>query len=157
MKKKVNKNLFSFSYLKLILILAILISALILIYIYFFYCPLCNNQACFDEHLLKCDKATFVSLESMVFEYKILRKDNGVCIVNVEMLRGDLSNQDSLKLQGNEMRCSVPLGSVTPPESNINNCHGLLKEGLQDLIIGRLHKYIIQNLGEVGVNESEGL
>ena len=37
------------------------------------------------------------------------------------------------------------------PESDINNCHGLLKEGLQDLFISKLHRYIVQNLGEINV------
>jgi len=37
------------------------------------------------------------------------------------------------------------------PESNIGKCTGLLKEGLQDLVIKKLHTYLVQNLGKLNL------
>ena len=48
------------------------------------------------------------------------------------------------------MDCYVPLGSIVSPESNLAECHGLLKEGLQETIINKLHAYIVKNVGQIG-------
>ena len=47
------------------------------------------------------------------------------------------------------MTCYMPRGIVMQPESDLNECHGLLKESLQDIIIERLHTYIVQNIGQI--------
>jgi hypothetical protein len=67
------------------------------------------------------------------------------------LLQGELNNQDSVKLEGNKMECKLPRGVVMIPESDIGNCHGLLKEGLQDLVIQKLHTYLVQNLGRINL------
>ncbi len=87
----------------------------------------------------------------MIFQYRIQGLKDGNCIVNVKLLQGELNNQDSKKLEGNEMTCEVPQGEIVLPESNIANCHGLLKEGLQELIINKLHTYIVKNLGRINL------
>jgi hypothetical protein len=89
----------------------------------------------------------------MTFEYKLKGwipiNNEKICNINVKLLKGDLNNQDSLKLEGKEMKCSLPVGVVAAPESDIKKCTGPLKEGLQELIISKMHKYIVQNLGEI--------
>ena len=47
------------------------------------------------------------------------------------------------------MDCSVPFGLVIKPESEMKNCHGELKEGLQEIIIENLHTYIVGNLDKI--------
>jgi len=47
------------------------------------------------------------------------------------------------------MVCNIPLGSVILPESDLTNCHGILKENLQEQTIIKLHNYISQNLGQI--------
>ena len=47
------------------------------------------------------------------------------------------------------MECEIPRGMIVLPEDRIDSCHGALKEGLQDMIIQRLHTYILQNLGKI--------
>ena len=49
------------------------------------------------------------------------------------------------------MNCMLPLGVRMIPESDIGNCHGLLKEGLQDIIIKRLHTYLVENIGQINL------
>src|SRR3989338_2722717 len=72
------------------------------------------------------------------------------CKIEVKLLqikKGDLSFS---KLEGSSMNCYVQAGSTVAPESDLSNCHGDLKEGLQETIINKLHKYIVNNLGEIG-------
>jgi hypothetical protein len=48
------------------------------------------------------------------------------------------------------MDCYLPLGSLVSPESDISRCHGILKEGMQNLIIRQLHTYIVENVKDIG-------
>ena len=126
-----------------------------------YYYKTCENQECFNSALQKCSRVRFVSQSNMLFEYKILSRwwkfwKRDKCEVSVKLIRGDLSNQDSLVLEGKSMRCSIPFGMIIAPESDINNCHGLLKEGLQDLIINKMHSYIVENINEIS-EEIKGL
>jgi hypothetical protein len=50
------------------------------------------------------------------------------------------------------MICSLERGVVIAPESSLDDCAGELKEGLQDLVISRLHKYIVQNIGKINAD-----
>ncbi len=111
----------------------------------------CKDKACFDEALKNCDRAKFIYGDGMIFEYTIRGEENGRCEVDVVLLQGDLNNADSMKLEGQKMTCMLPLGIVMDPERDIGNCHGMLKEGLQDLVIRKLHTYLVQNLGRLNL------
>jgi len=119
----------------------------------FFYYPKCNSLECFNRNLEKCRRAELVFGNKMIFEYKIIGINEGKCAVNVKLIQGELNNQDSLRLEKKEMRCYLPLGLVMLPESNIDYCHGLLKEELQDLIISKLYRNIAQNLANINSSE----
>lgn len=133
-----------------------LIAFLWSVWFLFFSYDDCANQSCFDANLKDCDKTKFVGGNDMVFEYVIEGTNSGECEVQVELLQGELNNADSLKLEGQTMTCMLPLGAVVMPESDISVCHGLLKEGLQDLVIRKLHTYLVQNLGRLNL-EMAGL
>ncbi len=111
----------------------------------------CETMECFNQNLEQCTRAKTIAGNEMIFQYKIERPDNGDCVVDVILIQGELNNQDSLALEGKEMQCKIPIGTVINPESNIGNCHGMLKEGLQDLIINKLHSYIVQNMGKINL------
>jgi hypothetical protein len=115
----------------------------------------CVSWDCFNARLGTCSKTEFIGGEKMIFEYVIKGKSGEECEVDVTLLQGDLNNQDSLKLEGQDMACMLPYGAVMIPGSDIENCHGLLKEGLQDLIIRDLHTYIVQNLGRINLEVLE--
>jgi len=136
------------NYGRLLLVLGVLLLIFVLFWV-FFSAKSCNDKACFDNALVKCKPAFFTSEGEMIFRYKIVGKQGESCMVDVWLLKGEISNQDSLKLENQNMRCYIPLGFVSKPESDISLCHGLLKEGLQDLIISRLHNYVVQNLGKI--------
>lgn len=116
-----------------------------------YYYRTCENQTCFDDYLKECKKAKFYSSGKMVFEYKILGEDSD-CKVNVKLLEGDLTNQESLKLEKREMVCSLPFGVVMVPEADLGRCTGQLKEGLQELIINKLYSYVVQNFGKINAD-----
>lgn len=134
----------------------ILIGVIWLIWIFFFGYEDCQDKACFDANLLDCDKANFIGGDDMIFRYEIRGNDGDKCVVDVELLQGELNNEDSRKLEGQSMTCMLPEGVVVDPESDIGLCHGLLKEGLQDLVIRKLHTYLVQNLGRLNL-EMAGL
>lgn len=134
-----------------IIIIVILISALIGFAFMLFGYDQCDDWECFNENLADCDRARFIGGSKMIFEYTIKGGRAEYCEVDVLLLQGELNNQDSVKLEGNKMTCDLPRGVVMIPESDIGNCHGLLKEGLQDLVIQKLHTYLVQNLGKINL------
>lgn len=131
----------------LILIGILLIGA---IYANFIYYKECENTQCFNDYLSECSRAEFISDKEMVFDYKIKGRWGDDCVVKVELLEAkDLNQRDSSKVEGEKMVCKIPVGVITVPESDLNLCSGELKEGFQDLFISKLHRYIVQNLGEI--------
>ena len=141
----------SFSRGILIILIVLIILTWVTWKIFFSYAS-CDNWDCFNAHLEDCDQTKFIGeSDDMVFEYIIQSDSNGKCNINVELLQGKLNNQDSIKLENQEMVCSLPKGIIMIPESDIGNCHGLLKESLQDLVIKKLHTYLVQNLGKLNL------
>ena len=84
--------------------------------------------------------------------YKILGSSNNLCQVNVKILQVKQGTLDMLKFENQEMVCSIPLGTLASPESNLQNCQGNLKESIQDAIINDLHSQIVDNLNGIVIN-----
>ena len=134
------------------IILAVCVAILsYIIWFLFFSFGTCDSWDCFYNKVEKCDRTTFIGGDRMIFEYTIRGTSGNSCVVNVELLQGELNNQDSIALEGREMRCNLPKGIRMIPESDIGNCHGDLKEGLQDLVIKKLHTYLVRNLGQLNL------
>jgi hypothetical protein len=113
------------------------------------YTKTCAEKNCFDSYLAKCKKANFVSSGDLNYNYKILGKNGKNCDIKVEVLSGAVSDDELSNLKGKSMVCSLPLGVVAVPEENINFCHGILKEEIQDMIISKLNVYIAENVGKI--------
>lgn len=141
---------------KLVLSIISIIILSIVIWSLFFRYAECTNWDCFNQHLANCNRAKFIGGTNMIFGYTIIGNSKNGCEVNVKLLQGNLDNSDSKKLENQEMICTLPKGVIMLPESNIGNCHGLLKEGLQDLIIKKLHTYLIKNLGIINLGQITG-
>ena len=140
--------------LRKLIVLIVLIGFLWSIWSLFFSYEDCSDRLCFEDNLKNCDQAKFISPDlgdNMIFEYIIEGKKRGECEVEVRLLQGELNSADSKRLEGQSMVCMLPLGAVVMPESDIRVCHGLLKEGLQDLVIRKLHTYLVQNLGRLNL------
>ena len=138
-----------------VLVLIVVVAA---IYFTFFFAYKCNDLACFQAHQAECSRAKFIrDGEETTWKYHIKGKEDGGCEIEVEILgikKGAVSNQ---KLVGKSMSCIVPFGSLNSPEADITQCTGQLREELQDLIIQKLHAYVVENLGEIGVELYETL
>jgi hypothetical protein len=133
----------------IILIIAIIGAVISIIYV-FDYATTCENKECFTQALVKCEKRQYVNegAEKTLF-YKILGKEKDSCEVKVRLLQLKQGSIELSTLENMEMVCSVPLGSNLYPEENLKNCHGLLKEGIQEIILQRMHAQLIENLGKI--------
>ena len=134
-----------------ILLIVIVIVALLAVYFTFFYARKCSDKSCFNSALSKCKRVSFLNdIEGSTWLYTIKGLSKGECEVNVKLVKFKEGNTDLIKLEGKEMNCYLPKGMIANPQESLGRCHGLLKEEMQDVIITRLHNYIVDNLGQIG-------
>lgn len=132
------------------LVIGILLVGGLMGYLNFFYETKCETLECWDYHLSNCKRAEFVnSKPDLVWRYTIIGKKGNNCIVNAEIVRVITGLADRRGLEGKSMECGMPLGVIDDPERNIGKCSGKLKEEMQNMIIQKLHEYIVDNLGEI--------
>lgn len=143
-----EKRCFNWKWLVILGVLAVLVLGA---WVMFFSYTKCETWDCFNDHLEDCDKVKFVGGTDMIFEYVVEGSSDGKCEVGVRLLQGELDNEELIKLEMQKMTCMLPEGIVMIPESDIGNCHGMLKEGLQDLMIKKLYGYLVQNLGRINL------
>jgi hypothetical protein len=147
-KKREESN---YSVFRWFVVLVILAFAVYIVWFMFFSYKECDSWDCFNSRLEDCKRTTFIGGTNMIFEYTVSGEKGDACMVGIELLQGEISNKDSIGLEGQKMECALPTGVIMVPESDILKCHGILKEGLQDLVITKLHTYIIQNLGRINL------
>jgi hypothetical protein len=133
-------------------ILAILASVSFLISIFFthFYYYKCEDLSCFKSHQANCDKTKFLKdTPEAIWEYKIEEKTGGRCLIGVTMVELKKGGVERLSLKGKSMDCYMLLGDMSSPEDDLSRCTGQLKENLQEIIIQKLHAYVVENLGQI--------
>lgn len=138
-------------YTKLIIFVVVAIIFIVLAsYTSFLYAPRCQTFECYEEHMRLCKPAQYLNDgEEATWRYKILGMDGGACVVEVTLLQPKAGELGIEKLSGYSMECGFPKGIVTYPEKDLGSCHGRLKEEMQEIIIKRLHTYIVDNIGEI--------
>ena len=131
------------------IVLAVLLAATV--YFLFIYKPECKTISCFTTALIECRKSTFTSQqETSSWLYSINGKSGNLCEVYVKALEIKTDEETRKALEGKSMICNIPVEDAgIAPESKIENCHGILKEGIQDQIIKKMHLFIIQNIGQI--------
>jgi hypothetical protein len=135
----------------IIIFVLILVFLAVTIYLNFFYSKKCKDSECFNSALARCRKAEFQNKNSdATWLYRINGLSRGKCLVTVK--NNWVKLDEAKPIEGKSMLCSLPKGVVMAPESDLNECHGLLKESLQDVIIERMHTYIVQNIGQISEN-----
>lgn len=142
------------------LIIAILVVLATAIYFTFFFYYTCedNDLACYREHQKECAKTIFVNdKEDVTWQYRILGNSDGKCEVEATVLQIKQGDLTKISLEGKSMICSLESGSVISPEEDLKNCHGLLKEDIQEIMIQNAHAYIISNIGKVGEELEKGI
>ena len=135
------------------LALVILFVALIIfsVYFLFYYAKPCKDSYCFVDSMVNCKRVSWIREDSQAsWVYTIKGKaDENSCKVDILLLKlkeGILENE---VLEGKKMTCIVEKGSTQLPEKDISKCTGPLKEELQNLIIERMHNYLLENFGEI--------
>ena len=130
------------------LIVLVLVAVFLVYYLFYDYDE-CFDEGCFFGALESCDKVTFVRVgEDVDWSYKVLGVSVGECDVDVELLRLKKGDLDLEVLDGESMVCDV-LGFKNYPEEDISRCSGKLKEEMQEIVIQRMHDYLLENLGDL--------
>jgi hypothetical protein len=130
----------------LVVIFIALVAFMFLRYVYY---SNCGDLSCFQKNLQNCERTKYLSEGKTIYKYYIIGKRDGICKVNVALLGGEFEEADLASLQGKNMDCYLPLNSAVMPDQDISKCHGLLKEGLQDIMIKKLNFYIAENVGRI--------
>lgn len=130
-----------------IAIAVVLVALALSIYFGFFHFSKCADEKCFSNSLVKCDRVVYYKdTPSNLMSYKILGASSDECPVSIKLVQVKEGSMEMLRFEGEEMTCTIPLGTFTAPESNLRNCEGKLREDLQEAIIDNMHSQIVQNL-----------
>jgi len=141
---------------EILLIFLIIVVFLLLIYfivyedIFLIFTRECVNEDCFRQNLAKCRRAQYVNdAQEAAWLYTIRGREEGKCEVEIELLMLKEGEIELRSAEGKMMTCYLPLDTVTTPGEDLSLCTGILKEEMQDLIIKRMHSYILENLGQI--------
>jgi len=135
---------------KFAIVVIIFIVVVSLVYYLSVYKVRCGDKTCFNDHLVKCKKARWINnAEDAIWSYEIKGRTKEGCEVDVRLKSVKEGKTDLTRAEGKEMTCFVPGNTIETPGSNLEVCTGRLKEEMQDLIIKRMHSYILENLGTI--------
>ncbi|MEK6894528.1 MAG: hypothetical protein AABX10_03625 [Nanoarchaeota archaeon] len=132
--------------------IALLILIVAAVALYTTFIPVkCTDFTCFEAHMTKCRPATYINdaEKEASWKYDIMGTLNKKCDVEVTLLAAKESNLDLRSYEGQNMVCSHSVGVSGYPEKNLAACSGDLKEGLQSIVIEKLYKYIVTNIGDI--------
>lgn len=136
--------------LKLLVVFAVVLAVLLVLYYFFLFTERCENQSCFNNYLVQCKRISWINdAEEATWLYTIKGKSGRTCEVEIKLLVIKKGKLDIGAAEGKSMVCSLPLDVMANPGSDLALCTGPLKEELQDLIIKKMHSYILENLGEI--------
>lgn len=124
------------------------------VFLFFGVGKTCDDVTCYNNLMEKCSKGSFINEQpeaSWKYVVKGKRLDN-TCRVEVILLQAKEGDMRLRDFEGTSMTCFYKRGIISQPEKDISNCHGILKENIQDLFIRKLHEYILDNLDEVEQN-----
>lgn len=110
----------------------------------------CSSLSCFQEKMSRCALASYVNEEPQAsWEYQINGRTSEGCAIQVTLLQAKEGDLELRKYEGHKMICTYPKGTIAFPDKDMSRCHGQLKEDLQDIIIKKLHQYVLDNLGDI--------
>jgi hypothetical protein len=141
-----------------LVILSILLVAIIAYYVLFYMRP-CNSNDCFINSFDKCKKVSFIKEDSQAtWQYKLIGNEGkGKCKVEVYLQRLNQGTVENQRLEGKLMVCLVGKESALEVEGDLSKCSGALKEEMQEVVIQRMHNYLLKNCGEIKVNFNASL
>lgn len=153
MKRGIIRNEIKNFKSKLSLATIILIIAIAFFLVYFFYLKFetCEDLNCYEIAKQNCKRISYIKDDpSAVYNYKILGKSgDDACKIKVTLLTLKEGDIDTENLQGKSMVCDIFKSDTDFPEDDVSQCTGKLREEIQELMIQRMHNYLIENLIEI--------
>jgi hypothetical protein len=134
---------------KIIIGVIIVLIIVALIFFIFIYSHRVNSTAEFLENFESCRRIKYIEDG---WKYKVKGNWIGDCKVKVTAINPASVDLETAKLlKGKTMICRFPravAGTVMPNQA-IEYCSGELKEAIQDMMIKKMHLYIIENMGSL--------
>jgi len=132
-------------------VLGIIILIVLIVALFLTFGPVkCEGVDCFQQRMIDCSFATYINEETEAsWGYEILGNKGNQCEIEVTLLSAKEGNLGLRNYEGNSMSCFYDKGIFAYPEKNLDVCIGELKENLQSVIIEKLYKYVVDNLGEI--------
>tara|TARA_Y100000034_G_C6811867_1_gene364898 strand:+ start:162 stop:629 length:468 start_codon:yes stop_codon:yes gene_type:complete len=140
-----------------VLVVGVVIVALISIYFISFKTTACDTVGCFEKKAAECDRAKIHALEDggTVTFYKIKGESRDNCELYVKIVETeDLDAETASTFQGKDMTCKIPVNKfsrMTLEEmgSDLDYCSGTLKEEMYSVLVKRLYKLVLDDMGLV--------
>ncbi len=144
-----------------LLVAVILVICFCFCFYLFLNYSVCESEECFRNALVNCNSVKWLREGNDVdWHYKIKNDfwgKEGYCKVEVSLVQMKKGSIELESLNGESMTCYILKGeSEKFPEEDISKCSGRLKEEIQDLVIKRMHNYLLENIGDIK-NEFAGL
>jgi hypothetical protein len=118
-----------------------------------------RDAACFDKALSKCTSASYtLHASGNVYLYESSSSLGETCKVKVTMIKSVEGSDLQLKekLEGKEMTCYFPRDrlkkeGLTDMDDFADFCTGPLKEGMLEIVVGKMYGLVVANLGEISL------
>jgi hypothetical protein len=142
------------SYLRVILLILLLVLIAVAIIYFLTHKKVCKDNACFMDNMQKCSKAEYLNDAPdaawlYAIDGRVAEDGDKLCKINVKLVAIKKGSVEMRQIEGLDMDCYLPLGFIGTPHYDLSKCHGNLKEGMQDMIINKLHSYILENIGRI--------
>ena len=139
----------------LIIVLLLIISSSV--YLIFFKSKTCDTIGCFERAAADCERAKLWTVESGGTEtfYKIKGGDNDNCELYIKILNvAELDPETTEDFEGKDMVCKIPLNKFSrmvfeEMGSDLEYCSGPLKEEMYEVLVKKLYKLVLDELGVV--------
>jgi len=153
-KKNPIKKELNIKKLKKRVLIALIILMLVLvaysIWFLFFHIKSCSDGNCFYKAMIESKRVSWVkSDEKATWLYTILGSRGEITRIEVKLLEIKQGSEELERLEGNKMICEVIKGDTRPPEEDVYQCTGPLREEIQEILIQRMHNYLLHNVGEI--------
>jgi hypothetical protein len=144
-RRKINMKVISGFVIILLFVLGIVFGGIL-----FLSPDTCYDESCFNNAMIDCDRVIWLRMDAEAdWLYEIVGDEKEYCKIEVELKKIKKGKVDLEGLEGEGMICEIEKKSSVNPEEVISQCSGKLKEDLQEIIIQRMHDYLLENLGEV--------
>ena len=140
----------------LVIFLAIII--FIASYFIFFKTKSCDTVGCYEKSAAECKRAKIYTEETggTITFYKIKGEDGDDCKLYVKIVETnpELSPETASLFEGKDMNCKIPLNKFSRMKmeemgSNLDYCTGPLKEETYGVLVKKLYKLVLDDLGLV--------